>query len=116
MIRTVCPIACSYLASHCEPGASFHARQRLLGALKKHKQSVTAEFNTLDDIARGICPDHVKDVLAQVDSIDGRASRCIANHVSSSSDRRLRLRREDGADYPITGERAGPSAASCVWP
>jgi hypothetical protein len=49
-------------------------------------------------------PNDVKDVLAQVNSVDRRASRCIANHVSSSSDRCPRLGREDGADHPINGD------------
>jgi len=52
--------------------AGFHADQSWVGALKKDKQSVTPEFKSLDSIARGIRPN--KDVVAQVDSVDRRAS------------------------------------------
>jgi hypothetical protein len=74
----------------CEPlraGAGFHPDHRSLGALKKCTQSVSAELDPLDNIPGGISSDYVKDILAQVDSVDGRASRFIANHVCSSIDR-----------------------------
>jgi hypothetical protein len=42
--------------------------------------------NPLDNIPGAINPDYVKDILAQVDPADGRASRFIANHICSSID------------------------------
>jgi uncharacterized protein GlcG (DUF336 family) len=72
----------------CEPlraWAGFHTHHSTLGALKKCTQSVSAELNPLDNIPGAISPDYVKDILAQVDSVDSRASRFIANHIRSQN-------------------------------
>lgn len=90
MMRTRCPNACRWRASHWDPG---------------HASPVA------DDCAVCIGARNVEDVLAEIDTVD-RGIRGLAMGHDHFSFLYRHRRMADGADHPISYE-ACPSAAAC---
>lgn len=65
-------------------GTCFHADDGSLSVFKECKQRIPPEPGALNDRAGRIGADEVKDILAQVDPVNGCAARFVANHLSSS--------------------------------
>jgi hypothetical protein len=62
----------------------FQADDGMVGTPEEGEERVTAELYSLDNIARRVRSNDVEEVLAEIDSIDCCASRCVPDHPNSS--------------------------------
>src|SRR5579883_2220847 len=62
----------------------FHTNDSACSTLKEREQCIAAKLQPLDHRTASVEPDHVEQVLTEIDAINRGVSRHVSDHVSSS--------------------------------